>query len=85
MDTEPRGPARPLTRSEEIDIQEMTNRVNVLTQEGYRLEGRIYSLEKEMALVANLVTIGAVIGAYFLYKWYMENYASHTIEGVVNP
>jgi len=64
----------------------MQTRLSGLTQEGYRLEGRIYSLEKEMALVANLVTIGAVIGAYFLYKWYMENYGTpNAIEGVINP
>lgn len=75
-------PARPLTRSEEIDLSEMQTRLSGLTQEGYRLESRIYSLEKEMSLVANLVTVVAVVGAYFLYQWYMQNHGTpNAVEG----
>ena len=80
-----RGPARPLTRSEEIDLQEMQTRLLNMTQEGYRLESRIYSLEKEMSLVANLVTAVALVGAYFLYQWYIQNYVNQTVEGAAQP
>jgi len=45
-----------------------------------RLNARVYQLEKEMGLVANLVTIGALVGAYFLYQWYLQRLA--TIPGV---
>lgn len=45
------------------------------------LEGRIYSLEKEMSLCLNLLTIGVVIAVYFGYKWYVDNVLT-TIPGV---
>jgi hypothetical protein len=52
-----------------------------LGSEQLRLEGRVYSLEKEMAMCMNILTIGLLVGGYFLYRWSTENMAN-TIPGV---
>lgn len=41
-----------------------------------QLEGRIYTLEKEMQMVSNLLLLGIMVGGYFAYRWYVQNVMS---------
>lgn len=62
------------------DLQDVNRMQLEMNQDILRMESRLYSLEKEMGLVANLVTIAAIVGAYYLYQWYLQRLA--TIPGV---
>jgi hypothetical protein len=41
-----------------------------------QIEGRVYTLEKEMQMVSNLLLLGIMIGGYFAYRWYVQNVMS---------
>lgn len=47
------------------------SKVSRLEDEIYRLEGRVYSLEKEAELISNLLLAAILVGGYFLYQWYV--------------
>lgn len=45
-------------------------------EEHLNLSSRVYTLEKEMGFALNVITLGMVIGGYFLYRWYVEHIGS---------
>lgn len=57
------------------ESKDQPERFRVETDEAYlRLESRVYSLEKELAFVSNLLVLGCIVAVYFGVKWYQENY-----------
>jgi hypothetical protein len=64
------------------DKPDLALELDRLGNDQLRLENRVYSLEKEMALCVNLLTAAAIIALYFGYRWYVENVL--TIPGVAH-
>lgn len=65
-----------------IDAAERESLQTPSLNEHLQLEGRVYTLEKEMQMVSNILLIGIMVGGYFAYRWYFQYINS--IPGVVS-
>lgn len=46
------------------------------------LENRVYTLEKEIQILSNVIALGVMVAAYFAFQWYQKNVNS--IPGVIS-
>lgn len=58
---------------EKSEIQKALDRVDI---EHMRIEGRVYSLEKEVQFLTNILALAAICAGYYLLRWYQENASS---------
>jgi len=59
-----------------IELAEREAMAGPTIEEHLNLSARVVTLEKEMTQVINLLTIGVMVGAYFLYQWYVQKIGS---------
>lgn len=64
-----------VTREQVLPAEAMEH-IDTLGNEIMSLENRVYSLEKEVQILSNVVMLGVFIGVYFGYRWYVENILS---------
>ena len=71
-----------ITPAKPEESEDVSKHLSDISEQYWRLEGRVYTLEQDMRMVVNIAALCSVVVLYFAYEYYKKNFVG--IPGVLS-